>query len=122
VSFRPPAWDARGRPGAIQVPVDTKLVLLEGVGVSRRSLAPFIDVSLWMQADAATARQRGLERDGGSKADIELWERWQAEERPFFAADRPWERAMAVICGTPGLVGVLHDPTRDLLVGRSLRT
>jgi hypothetical protein len=38
-----------------------------------------------------------------------------AEERPFLAADRPWERAGLVVAGTPGLP---HDPATELVVAR----
>jgi hypothetical protein len=41
-------------------------------------------------------------------------------ENPFLAADRPWERATVVVCGTPDLVPAAANPTQ-VLVGRSLR-
>lgn len=121
VCFRPPAWDARGREGAIEVPVGTRLVIVEGVAVTRRSLAGLLDAAVWVQSDVAEARRRGLARDaltGGTEA---FWDEWDAEEIVVLAQDRPWERADLVLCGTPGLTGVGHDPATDLLVGRSLR-
>jgi hypothetical protein len=36
VNFRPPAWEERSRPGAVQVPGGCSLVLVEGVGAGRR--------------------------------------------------------------------------------------
>jgi hypothetical protein len=36
-----------------------------------------------------------------------------SEEIPFLAADRPWERASLIACGTPG-TGC--DPVTELLV------
>lgn len=38
VSYRPPAYDARNRPGAVGVPSGCSLLLVEGVGSSRREL------------------------------------------------------------------------------------
>ena len=38
---------------------------------------------------------------------------WMAEELPFLAADRPWERAGLVMAGTPPLA---HDPSTELVV------
>ena len=67
VAYRPPAWDARDRPGAVTVPAGLTLLVVEGVGSSRRALA----------------------------------HSWMAEELPFLAADRPWERAGLVVAGTP---------------------
>ncbi len=50
LSFRPPAWDERGREGAIVVPHGTQLLLLEGVGSSREELAHLLDARLWVRS------------------------------------------------------------------------
>ncbi len=97
VSFRPPAWVERGREGAVEVPADSTAVLLEGVGSSRSSLAPWLDATVWVQSDEAAAYRRGIERDvvlGRNRAEaVAFWDQWMAHERPFLAADRPWQRA-----------------------------
>ncbi len=121
VDYRPPAWEARGRVGAIEVAARRPLVIIEGVGVSRRSLAPLLDAALWVQSDMHEARRRGIERDGATPEDIAFWDEWDREELPFMARDRPWERAFAVVCGTPGIAGVELDEDNEVLVGRSLR-
>ncbi|HEY0813850.1 MAG TPA: hypothetical protein VGE11_11285 [Pseudonocardia sp.] len=95
VAYRPPAWDARGRAGAIMAAADAPLLVVEGVGAGRRALAPLVDAMIWVQTDRATATRRGLERDG----DVAFWDEWEARERPFLAADRPWERADLVVSG-----------------------
>ncbi len=110
VDFRPPEWDERGRDGAIRVPADAPLVLVEGVGVGRRELAPVVDAVVWVQADRPTATRRGILRDGG---DTAFWEEWERAELPFLAAQRPWERAVLVVAGTPD---VAHDPATQLVV------
>lgn len=122
VAYRPPAWEARGREGAIEVATGTRLLVVEGDGSSRRSLAHLLDGAVWVQSDAAEARRRGIERDGGDWAAEEFWDEWDGEEIPFFAADRPWERADLVVCGTPHLAEPAYDAARDVLVGRSLRS
>jgi hypothetical protein len=121
VRFRPPAWDARGREGAIEVPHGTRLLVVEGDASSRRSLSHLLDGAVWVQSDAAEARRRGVERDGADCAAEEFWDEWDREEVPFFAADRPWERADLVLCGTPRLAAAPHDPAFEVLVGRALR-
>ena len=113
VAFRPPAWDAHERPGAVVVPAGCPLVVVEGVGIGRRDLAPFFDGLLWVQTDRAVAWARGLARDGGDAEQEAFWDEWQAEERPFLAADRPWERADVVVDGAPA---VPYDPVTQLVV------
>jgi hypothetical protein len=110
VGYRPPPWDARGRTGALTAPSRAPLLIVEGVGAGRRALGPFLDALIWVQTDRALAARRGLQRDGG---DVAFWDEWEARERPFLAADRPWERADLVVSG--------QDMRHDLVeVGRGL--
>jgi hypothetical protein len=105
VSFRPPAWVERGREGAVEVPAGTTAIFVEGVGSSRSTLGPWLDAGVWVQSDADEAYRRGIERDivlGRNRAEaVAFWDEWMADEEPFLAADRPWERADVVICSTP---------------------
>ncbi len=121
VSFRPPAWDTRQREGSIDVAAGRSLVVVEGVGVSRRSLEHLIDAAVWVQCDAFESRRRGIERDALKGETESFWDEWEAEESPFMAEDRPWERADLVICGTPHLTRVPFDPCTEVVVGSSLR-
>ncbi len=121
VDYQPPAWKPRGREGSIVVPAATPLVLVEGCGISRRALAPLLDAAVWVQSDREEANRRGIARDGGGQAEIDFWWEWDAEEQPFLAEDRPWERADLVVCGTPALGGADYDPASDLLIGSPLR-
>lgn len=104
VVFRPPAWVARDRPGAIEVPAGRCLVV-EGVGASRAELAAHADLVVWVQSDPTEARRRGLARDvvlGRSPEQAEaFWDEWARSEDPFIAADRPWTRARLIVNGTP---------------------
>ncbi len=107
VSFAPPAWAARGRPGTIDVPATTKILLVEGVGAADAAVADLVDLIVWVQADRDAARSRGLERDLASGANgdraqtLAFWSAWYDAERAHLAADRPWERADVVVLGTP---------------------
>ena len=66
-----------------------------------------------MQSDAREAERRGIARDGGTQAVVDFWAEWQAEERPFQAEQRPWERATLVVAGTHVLD---HDRGTELVV------
>ncbi|MGN6090189.1 MAG: uridine kinase family protein [Actinomycetales bacterium] len=106
ISYRPPGWVAKGRPGAVEVPTGCALVLVEGVGAGRHELSDLVDAVVWVQSDLGEAQRRALVRDvaEGAAADtaaaLDFWEEWMREEMPFLAAQRPWERAAAVVAGT----------------------
>lgn len=113
VRFRPPAWEQRDREGAIQVSLGCPLVIVEGVGAARKELMPLIDVVVWVQSDIKQAKMRGIARDGGDVGAAAFWDKWATEEFPFLANQRPWERADAIVSGTPDLE---HDPTSQVVV------
>ena len=81
-------------------------LVIEGCGVGRAELAGLGDLVVWVQSDRTEARARGLVRDAsyGTRTPEEaeaFWDDWMTEEEPFYAADRPWERADVVLCSTP---------------------
>lgn len=119
VSYRPPAWRQRNRPGAVEVPANVSTLLVEGVGAGRRSLSEWMHASIWVQSDLDEARHRGIERDGGTAEAAAFWDEWEREEIPFLAEDRPWERSQLVVCGTAAGTSIAHDPATDVLIAAS---
>lgn len=120
VSFRPPAWDERGREGAIVVPAGCPFLLVEGVGVGRRALIGHLDALIWVQADMHKARHRGILRDAATHEErdpVAFWDEWQAEEVPLLSRERPWQNAGLVVSGTPTLP---HDPLTEVVVAAPL--
>jgi hypothetical protein len=115
VSFRPPAWRERGRVGAIEVPQDLDLLIVEGAGAARRELMHLIDAAAWVQADMAEAERRGIERDGGDAEAVAFWNEWMAEELPFMARERPWMRADVIVAGSPDFP---YDTAREAVIAR----
>lgn len=77
-------WTARRFAGERDIPA-APVVLLEGVGSGRRSLRPYLALTLWLEVDPATARQRGVRRDG--PALEHFWTGWSAAEDRHFALD-----------------------------------
>jgi len=119
VTFRPPRWAQHGRQGAIRVPAGCPLLLIEGVGAGRREAAHLTDAVVWVQSDENEARRRSLARvgaPGGPQTAGHLRE-WMAEEIPFTAAQRTWERAGLIVCGTPE---ISCDPVTELVVAPPL--
>ena len=113
VDFRPPAWVAHGRPGAIRVPAGTDVVWVEGTGIIREELAPWLDASIWLQGDLDEQERRLVARDGDSAEQREHVAAWLAEELPLMLREQPWCRATVVVAGTPQLD---HDPETEVVV------
>jgi hypothetical protein len=123
VSYRPPRWAERGREGSLHVPAGCPLLVIEGDGAGRREVADLIDALIWVQSDEREAERRRLARDrdpdafdlasrapGGTPPDHAAW---MAEEIPFNAAQRTWERADVIVCGTPEIP---CDPVTEIVV------
>ena len=107
VTYRPPGWVERRRPGAVTVAAARSVLFVEGVGASQRGLVAAVDVAIWVQSDLDTARALGIERDiasgvnGDRVAAVAFWNEWAAVEEPFLEADAPWSRAAVVLAGVP---------------------
>jgi hypothetical protein len=124
VRYRPQRWVERGREGSIEVPAGCPLLVIEGDGAGRLEVAHLIDALIWVQSDEREAERRRLVRDRNPSAlDVVNFppdglpldhEGWMAEEIPFNAAQRSWERADIVVCGTPEIP---YDPVREIVVG-----
>jgi hypothetical protein len=127
VSYRPPKWGEHGREGSLEVPADCPLLIIEGDGAGRREVTHLIDTLIWVQADEREAARRSAARvadppaaDLANKAvDGTPFdeEGWMAEEIPFNAAQRTWERADIIVCGTPEIP---YDPSTEIVVAPRL--
>lgn len=113
VTYRPPAWETRGRQGAIEIPAEAHVVIVEGVGASRTEFAPWLTASIWIQSDLVEAERRGLERDGGTAEAKRFWDEWMAAEFEFLEHHEPWRRARVLVNGTPTQ---LYDDEREVVV------
>jgi len=118
VRFRPPAWDERGRAGAIEVSANAGLVIVEGVGAGRRETAHLMDGIVWVQADVNVIGRRNAARVAAGEAERDGVAKWMAEEFPFVADQRPWERAFSIVAGTSDL---RHDPANEVVLGHPPR-
>lgn len=122
VRWGPPAHTEHGRGQPIDVPLTSSLLVIEGVGAARRSLAPLLDITAWVQSDPAVNHVRGIPRDcrlhHRTREEAEaIWHRWMADETPHLSADRPWDRADLVVAGTD--VGLDHGPEELVVAVRS---
>lgn len=93
-------WDWHHGRWAETVPVpDAPRLVLEGCGSSVRPAGDYTSVRVWVEAPASVRWERGIARDGVAYAPH--WERWMAQERALFAADRTRERADLIIDTAP---------------------
>jgi hypothetical protein len=75
-----------------------------------------VDAIVWVQADADQTDRRNAARVAAGEADPVNFTAWMAEELPFVADQRPWERATIVVAGSPVLP---HDPSQVLVADPS---
>lgn len=113
VSYRPPPWDERGRPGAVEIAGATRFLLLEGVGSSRRDLVDLLDAAVWVETDEPERLRRDDGRIEAGEITREVYDGWMAVENPFLAADRPWRRADVLVAGNSPLP---HDRNSQIVV------
>jgi pantothenate kinase len=102
VAYRPPPWDERGREGTIEVPAGTSVLIIEGVGSSRWSLAEHLDLTIWVQTPPDEMERRERARLAAGTVDEKLQRDWTSSEVAFLAADRPWSRAEFIVSGASG--------------------
>lgn len=113
VSYRPPEWEERRREGSIEVGSEVSILIIEGVGSSRRDLSDWLDGSLWVQADDEVRRARDEQRIAAGETTPSRLAAWLGEESPFLAAEQPWARAGAIVAGAPE---VPHDPETQAVI------
>ena len=113
VEFRPPAWAAHHRPGAIRVAADAEVVWIEGTGIIREEFATWIDASIWVQGDLDEQERRLVARDGDSEAQRQHVAAWLAEELPLMLREQPWRQATFIVAGTTGLP---HDHDSEIVI------
>jgi hypothetical protein len=113
VNFRPAAWIAHDRSGAITVPAGAEIVWVEGTGIIRKELAPWLDASMWLQGDLDEQESLLVARDGDSPEQLEHVANWLLEELPFLVREKPWARATMIVAGPAQLA---HDPATELVV------
>jgi len=93
-------------------------VIVEGVGAGRRELTHLLDAVVWLQSDSVEAERRVILRDAADASAIEDRQAWMAEEIPFLAVDRPWERANVIVAGT---TNITHDPVGEVVIAEPCR-
>jgi hypothetical protein len=103
LNYRPPAWVARGRDGAITLDSDRDFVIIEGVGASQQSVRSRLDVIIWVETPQSDREARDASRIAAGETSAASYARWMAEENAYVAAERPWEYADLIVDGSNSL-------------------
>lgn len=93
-SYRRWDWVQSGWAETVRVPW-RPVLLVEGCGSTVRPAGDLVELRVWVEADEAVRRRRGIERDG--EAFAPHWQRWAAQERAIYAADGTRQRADLII-------------------------
>jgi len=103
-------WDKRRLDEWHDVPL-SRIVLIEGVGSSRRDWSDHIAFAVWVETPRRVRLERGLARDGRGMKD--RWTRWMRCEDAHFDVDHPLSRVDLVVDGDPS---VPHDPEAEFVI------
>jgi len=99
ISYRPTAWVQLNRAGAITISEDISAVLVEGVGVARSEVRPWLDAVVWVHARAEVGRRRVIAKGADTEKFIN---EWMSKENDFLSEHRPWDIAEVVVAGELG--------------------
>jgi predicted kinase len=81
-------WDwTQGSPAEWHEIDPSAPLVVEGSGSLSRLNRAGATFGIWVELDEATRKRRAFERDGDSYRPV--WDRWAAQERAFFARERP---------------------------------
>lgn len=91
-------WDRGTYAERVAVP-ESDILVVEGCASGSTAAAPYLSLLLWIDAPHDVRMARSLARDGEMFAPH--WDRWAAQEKVLFRAERTRERADLVIDGDP---------------------
>lgn len=100
LDYRPPAWIARGRQGAITLDGSRQFVIIEGVGSSQTSIRPQLDVIIWVDTPQSVRDSRDALRVAAGETSATSYANWMSEENAYMAAERPWQHADLIVDGS----------------------
>jgi len=120
VSYRPPGWVAKERPGAVMVPPDTRYLIVEGMAAVRPELERLGALPIFVSSDPSLALERVVGRDlslgvnGGTRASVYGFHAgFQDAVVPFILEQEPWSRAALLVDGTattpPGQFAIIEQ-------------
>jgi len=122
VSYKPTGWIKENRIGSIEIDPNKALVI-EGMGVCRKTLREIATYSIWLDIESELARNRLVRRDIASGADggtlesiTKFADWWDSLLIPFLIEEKPWKYVNLIVSGSKSdlvsnnfLVHVIRD-------------
>jgi uridine kinase len=113
--YRPPAWQARARPGEITLAGGLQSLVVEGIGATQASVRDQLDVAIWVETDEPTRLARDAVRVAAGEIDFDGYVSWMAEENAYVITQRPWHHADLLIYGGDSIP---HDLETEVVVAQ----
>lgn len=111
--YRPPQWEARHRPGAVELPGGLSYLVIEGVGASQPSVRAELDVVIWVETDEPTRMARDEVRIAAGETTPSGFTRWMAEENAHLVETQPWRTATLLVYGGDSIP---YDRSTEIVV------
>jgi len=106
VSYKPTGWIKENRIGSIEIDPNKALVI-EGMGVCRKTLREVATYSIWLDIESEFARNRLVRRDiasgadGGTLESITKFADWfDSLLIPFLIEEKPWKYVNLIVSGS----------------------
>ena len=106
VSYKPTGWIKENRIGSIEIDPNKALVI-EGIGVCRKTLREVGTYSIWLDIELEFARNRLVRRDiasgadGGTLESITKFADWlDSLLIPFLIEEKPWKYVNLIVSGS----------------------
>jgi uridine kinase len=115
VHYRPPAWQARARPGEITLASDLRFLVIEGVGATQASVRDVLDAAIWVETDEPTRLARDTVRVAAGEIDLDGYLSWMADENGYVINQRPWQHADLLVYGGDSIG---HHPETEVVLAR----
>jgi uridine kinase len=91
-------WSQEAPGGEIELPPETRIVVLEGIRSLDRAVTCAWDVRLWVSVDEDTRLNRARQREGGTRWDC--WStNWLPKEQEYVRVQEPHESAHFLVAG-----------------------
>jgi len=104
LNYQPSSWWEDHYPAQVKNQPVTAIMILEGVGSSRREFDAYISYRIFVDTPKEVCMERGIVRDmnvGKTRGELtDIWEKWFENEKAYMLRDDPKTKADLIVEGT----------------------